>query len=168
MGIWKTHISWTKDFVRDNISIIEKNYKKFPFKNRWSADGTNVHTVHSDDRDGSECINFSFLGKEYEKVVKKFSKDNNLNGEYKIGDIWYNYYKNGQYQTPHKHQGEFAAIHYLKFNRYNHSVTKFMDSELKMPFVREGTLVIFPAHYMHYVEPQTSNIPRLTVSFGFY
>ena len=168
MKIWKTYVPWTKNFVKDNISIIESNYNNFPFKNRWSADGTNVHTVHSDDEDVNQYINFSFLGKEYEKIVKKFSKDNNLKDDYRIGDIWYNYYKKGQYQTPHKHQGKFAAIHYLKFDRFNHSLTKFMDPEVRMPFVREGTLVIFPAEYMHYVEPQTSNIPRLTVSFGFH
>ena len=167
MKIWKTYVPWTKDFVKDNINIIERNYRDYPFQNRWSADGTNVHTGHSDDEDRRRYINYYFLGKEYEKIVERFCKENNVKQHYRIGDIWYNYYRGGQYQTPHTHEGDFTAVHYLKFNRFKHSTTKFVDPTIRMPFIREGTLIIFPATYAHYVKPQKSEDSRLTIAFGF-
>ena len=115
MRLHKRHLRWTKEFVKKNINIIEQNYSLHPYKNKWNC---YVHTVHDYETENVYMIDYKFLRKEYEKlsadVAKKYGIEN-----YSLSDIWYNYYKRGQYQEPHTHlglnndikAGGFTAVH---------------------------------------------------------
>ncbi len=152
---------WTKKFVQDNIAIIEKNHKLYPHRNKWDCD---CHVTYEDDRDVYP-INYDFLRTNYTAVCAKFALENNLTHVY-LGEVWYSYYKEGQYQEPHVHESQWTAIHYLKYNRFKHSRTRFTDPKIKSPHVREGDIVIFPGTYEHYVKKNKSTTPRLTIAFG--
>jgi len=161
MSFWKVHLPWTKKFVKDNIGIIEQGYNLFPTRNNWNC---NVHTIYEDDNDVPQ-IDYGFLRKEYVAVCAEFAKERKLKRVF-LGEVWYNYYKKSQYQESHVHEGDYTAVHYLKFNRFKHPPTKFTDPKLKSPRVREGDLIVFPANYEHYVEECKSRESRLTIAFG--
>ena len=163
---YRRRLWWTNRFVKNNINIIESNYSKFPNRNRWNCD---CHVIHDDDYD-VQSINFPFLREQYQKVIEGFCKKENLK-LYSIGDLWYNYYKTGQYQEPHNHQGgekSFTAVHYMIFNNKHHSGTKFSDSDIVAPKVKQGDILFFPANWSHYVPFNETTIPRLTLAFTFH
>ena len=155
------NIDWTENFVKENISIIEKNYSLFPNRNRWDC---NCHVIHDDDFD-VEPIDFEFLHKEYEKIAFNFCQQKKVNLEY-ISDIWYNYYKYNQYQESHTHgMNGYTVVHYLIFDSKYHHPTKFTDKYKNYPQVKCGDMLIFPASYEHYVPGNKSTVPRLTTAF---
>jgi hypothetical protein len=162
------NLKWTRKFVQNNIKIIEENHKLFPHRNRWNCD---CHVIHDDDFDVTQ-INFSFLRNEYEKVVNELINELNKiqNTELShISDIWYNYYKRGQYQEPHIHGTAdiyaYTAVHYLIYDKKYHSKTEFTDKNIICPQVTQGDILFFPSNLEHYVLENTSNVPRLTVAF---
>jgi hypothetical protein len=157
---YKTNLSWTKKFVKDNIVNIEKNYSLYPNKNRWDC---NCHVVHDDDK-GMNLINYSFLRKKYEKICVEVCKKYNID-KYHLSDIWYNYYKRNQYQEPHIHEGNggLTAVHYLIFDSKKHSKTCF--NNLEAPEVKEGDILFFPDNLKHFVPENKTDSPRLTVAF---
>lgn len=164
-NFYKDKLPWTRKFVRNNIKIIESNYSRFPTRNRWNC---NCHVIHNDDHDAL-MIDYSFLREEYTKVCKKFCYENDY--EFiDLSDIWYNYYKTGQYQEPHAHESgdkSFTAVHYLIFDKKKHSQTQFCDPTIVAPKVNQGDIIFFPASWEHYVPGNTSTSPRLTVAFTF-
>lgn len=102
---------------------------------------------------------------------------------------WFNYYENGEFQEEHDHVGlsfnepdaHFSAIHFLQFDPNRHVPVVFLDSLSKLnrrytdsykyiPEIREGDLLIFPAHLSHYVKPSepTPDYPRITVAFNLH
>jgi len=157
---YKTNLSWTNKFVKDNIRNIEKNYSLYPNKNRWEC---NCHTIHDDDGNVYP-INYSFLRKEYEKIAIEVCKNYNIN-EYYLSDIWYNYYKKEQYQEPHIHDGNggVTAVHYLIFDAKKHSKTCF--NNIETPNINEGDILFFPDNLEHFVPENKTDSPRLTVAF---
>ncbi len=173
-NFYKDRLDWTGKFINESLSIIESNYSRFPTRNRWNC---NCHAIHDNDYDAL-MIDYSFLRKEYTKVCKKFCSKNGyeLVG---LSDIWYNYYKTGQYQEPHNHLGKvsinqmrpefklFTAVHYMIFDNEHHSVTQFCDPNIIVPKVDWADIIFFPATWMHYVTENTSNFPRLTTAFTF-
>ncbi len=173
--ILKYHLDWTSDFVKNNIYNIENNYSLYPFRNKWNC---NVHTIHdyeSEERaraldlvpDTSlHSIDYKFLRKEYEKLAVKVTKKLGIK-EYELGDIWYNYYKQGQYQESHTHDGNggFTAVHYLIFDPQYHTPTLFDDPKIKSPRVKSGDIIFFSNSSSHYVPRNETDKPRLTVAF---
>ena len=157
---YKTNLNWTKKFVESNIDNIEKNYILYPNKNKWNC---NCHVIHDYDKDVN-FINYSFLRKKYEKLIKTVSKKYKIK-KYCLSDIWYNYYKKEQYQEPHTHDGNggLTAVHYLIFNPKKHSKTFFKNIE--SPNIIEGDILFFPDNLEHFVLQNKTNFPRLTVAF---
>ena len=161
---WKKNLSWSNQFVSNNINSIEQNYEKYPTRNRWNC---NCHVIHDDDFDENIIpINYGFLREEYTKVCGVFLREKNIDFDFHLGDIWYNYYKFGQFQEPHVHGSTFTVVHYLIYDKEKHSKTIFTDNVIKLPDISQGDIVIFPGFYEHFVEKNTSNTPRLTVAFG--
>ena len=169
LRLYKRHLRWTKEFVENNIGTIEQNYSLHPYKNKWKC---NVHSVHDYETENVYMIDYKFLRKEYEKVAADAAKKYGIE-KYGLGDIWYNYYKKGQYQEPHNHLGKyneittkgFTAVHYLIFDPKYHSPTKFTDRKLKSLDVEVGDIIFFSNDVGHYVPKNTSNKPRLTTAF---
>jgi hypothetical protein len=159
---YKKNLYWTKEFIKNNINIIEKNYSLYPNRNRWNC---NCHVIHDNDKD-VQLINYSFLRKKYEKITKEVCKLFKIKN-YALSDIWYNYYKKSQYQEPHIHEGQggLTAVHYLIFNSKNHSKTCFTDLKIKPPKIKSGDILFFPDNLEHYVPENKTEEPRLTVAF---
>ena len=160
--IYKRHLRWTDDFVKNNIYNIEKNYSLYPTRNRWNC---NCHVIHDNDIDVNP-IDYNFLRKEYERLTMDVSRKYGMK-KYSLSDIWYNYYKEGQYQDAHDHEGNggLTAVHYLIFDSKYHSPTLFDDPTIKSPKVKRGDIIFFPDSWMHYVPRNETNKPRLTVAF---
>ena len=159
---YQKNLSWTPNFVQKNIDIIERNYEKFPSRNRWNC---NCHVIHDNDLD-AEPIDFEFLRSEYENQVILFCESRGL--KFKgLGPIWYNYYKSGQYQEPHVHEGSYTFIHYMIFDNSQHSSTKFTDDSIESPKINQGDILIFDGELEHYVPANSCTSPRLTVAFTF-
>lgn len=109
-------------------------------------------------------------------------------------NFWYNLSFKGSYQEVHDHLGgptpiSYAAIHYVVFDKNEHSSTVFynpLESILKtlqptakeklLPTdfqslqgalnVEEGDLIIFPSYVPHSVMTQVSERLRITVAFN--
>ena len=164
-NIYRYHIDWTETFYKNNIDIIERNYSRFPNRNKWNC---NCHVIHDDDYD-AEMINFRFLRKCYSEIIGEFCGQQNYNSV-TMYDIWYNYYKTGQYQETHTHGSRhvkgFAIVHYILYNEIYHEPTRFTDPNIKLPEIKQGDFLIIPSNYEHYVLENKSNIPRLTTAFS--
>ena len=163
MRIYKRNLKWTKEFVKNNINIIEENYSLHPYKNKWKC---NVHTVHDYETENVYPIDYKFLRRKYEDIVKDVVKKYDI-VNYHLSDIWYNYYKEGQFQEPHTHNGDggLTAVHYLIFDPKYHSTTKFTDPNIKSPRIRCGDIIFFPDDAEHYVPVNETDKPRLTTAF---
>jgi len=158
---YKTHLNWTNEFVENNIQVIEDNYSMWPTRNRWNC---NVHAVHDNDED-VPGIDFTYLRNKYEDLAVEVAKHYNMK-EYHLSDLWYNYYKEGQYQEPHMHDGHggVTAVHYMLFDPKEHNLTEFTDGD-KSPDIQQGDILFFDCHKEHYVPQSNSTKPRLTVAF---
>ena len=119
MKLYKRHLKWTNEFVKNNISIIEKNYSLYPSRTQWNNMTVydkeshkfvdiweDVHSVHDYEMKDIYRIDYKFLRQQYTKVTEDVTREYGLE-KYGISDIWYNYYKKGQYQIPHKHLGPY-------------------------------------------------------------
>lgn len=107
-------------------------------------------------------------------------------GNFYISEIWYNAYKNHQYQNPHKHNNLnrkntiFSGIWYLKYNPSIHSSTRFFNPNFDLdknliqnnkhlcfsPEVEENDIIIFPSNVEHDVPKQSCDDLRITVAFN--
>jgi len=108
-------------------------------------------------------------------------------GKFFISEVWYNAYKESQYQHAHRHHNFeidnkviFSAVWYLKFNCLEHTPTRFYNpnfdfdvermkntSEMNFtPDIVENDLIIFPAVIKHDVPKQTSDNLRITIAFN--
>ena len=161
--VYKRRLRWTNQFVKDNIDIIEKNYDLHPEKNKWEC---NVHSIHDYETQSVYRINYRFLREKYENIVKDVVRKYGITN-YHLSDIWYNYYKKGQFQEPHTHLGNggLTAVHYLIFDPRCHSVTKFTDSNIKSPRIGCGDIIFFRDDAEHYVPANETTKPRLTIAF---
>ena len=131
--------------------------------------------------------NFHKIYREY--VGRMFDKPVNLS----LGDIWFNYYINGEYQEVHTHVAQnslggntqYSCIHFISYDDELHQPVKFVDPNESLrclsfsmnsenydsqyaPKIREGDLIMFPSYLQHFVPPSdpTPNKPRITVSMN--
>ena len=130
------------------------------------ADDREEETVHDYEEHSVYKIDYTFLRKQYENIAKDVIRKYDIN-DYYLSDIWYNYYKEGQFQEPHVHDGNggLTAVHYLIFDHKYHSPTLFTDSTIRPLRVRCGDIVFFPNDVEHYVPENQTDKPRLTIAF---
>jgi hypothetical protein len=125
-----------------------------------------------------------------ENIIEFLSCINFPKCQIEVLDPWYNLYCKGQYQEIHHHSyvpnTYFSAVHFLKYNPkfhkplvvHNHnrvftdmftlgksSNMNYWDSQHVID-VEEGDIVIFPSTLEHYVQPQTTEEYRVTISFN--
>ena len=150
----------------------------------WSTD--RILTSFGTD---SEIIdrNKTLLEREYRNcILDIFDREVDFN----FLDMWYNVYRDGEYQEEHDHLGNpfyhshFSFIHFLSFDNTIHRPPEFKDplaqirnlcfelestgcKELYIPRVSEGEVLMFPSYLMHCVRPsKPSDYPRITISFN--
>lgn len=115
----------------------------------------------------------------YDEYFAKFNLKCNMN----LIDIWYNEYKNSQYQERHHHlPADVSCIHYIKldashygttfinpYNLYNasNSLMNYKSPYTFTPFVEEGDMVIFPSYLEHFVRVQDTDQQRVTLSWNY-
>lgn len=110
--------------------------------------------------------------------------------ELDFNDMWYNVYRDGEYQEEHDHlgnpfhQSHFSFIHFLSYDNKIHRPPEFKDplsqirnlsfelesfgcGEIYAPKVREGDILMFPSYLLHSVPPgSATEYPRITISFN--
>ena len=93
---------------------------------------------------------------------------------FKIEDIWTVEYHTGQYHSIHTHgNGNLSAILYFDQDEIEHSSTHFVvgtdyinnTTEIVSPPIKEGEIIIFPSHILHFTTPNNSKKTRRIISF---
>jgi len=125
---------------------------------------------------------------EIDRVVQKSVEQFGVEdlGKFYIAEMWYNAYKNRQYQHMHDHSNNnnmlFSGIYYMKYNEKQHSATRFYNPHFKInydktiiqknsffvkqPEIKENDVFIFPSNVVHDVLPQESDDLRITIAFN--
>jgi uncharacterized protein (TIGR02466 family) len=160
-------VAWSKQ---------DKGVKKTNM-NGWHSQ-TNMH----------EMPQFKLLVDELFKMQYEIYKEEWLDRDPKIGNMWANINYPGGYNRPHVHPNcLYSGVYYVK-TPPNCGNIAFYDPrpgvQLKMPIRKEGQppkhlwrevqlnaiegrIIMFPAWLWHNVEPNESNDIRISVSFNF-
>ena len=91
-------------------------------------------------------------------------------------DMWFQTALKGMSHGCHNHGASgWSSVIYLDYDDKIHSPTKFYSPfnnpwngklEDYLPPVKEGDMVIFPAHITHEAEDNTSDVPRTIISYN--
>jgi len=121
-------------------------------------------------------------------VMKEIWKEEWLDREPVLGNMWANINQPGGYNRPHIHPNSlFSGVYYIKTplncgklicNDPRPGIQTVMPARIKGTppkhlwrechlDVKEGRIIIFPAWVWHCVEPNESNDIRISVSFNF-
>lgn len=188
--LYHTNVRENSVIQREILSSIQKCYeeKELPIPNGWLTDKLTT----SFDKDE---LNHKIFESEkiHELYVKYVSSVFDKPVSFSLEDMWFNYYIDGEYQEEHHHINptpflppvHFSCVHYLKFDKEEHTATTFHDpistlrahsfemesnycKENWTPKVEEGDLLIFPSYLVHHVKKSkpTPNNPRITVAFN--
>ena len=165
IDIKENYYSHLKDIVRDSNDTIVK---------RWNC---NVRTTYNFTVD---CLwDEYFLDNVVWKPMDQMLEEVNLNHypkNSKIGGIWANFYKGGEFQESHDHVGSshnyFSGIYILdqtgpnktSFFSNNYGILDSCIHTKDMDDIKEGTVIIFPSNLLHYVNPVEDE--RCTISFN--
>lgn len=188
--LYHTNVRENSVIQREVLASIQKCYeeKELPIPDGWLTDKLTT----SFDRDE---LNHKIFESEkiHELYVKYVSSVFDKPVSFSLEDMWFNYYIDGEYQEEHHHINptpflppvHFSCVHYLKFDKEEHTATTFHDpistlrahsfemesnycKENWTPKVEEGDLLIFPSYLVHHVKKSkpTPNNPRITVAFN--
>ena len=192
----KTNVKDDFDLLRKELlDTILTNYNNKNNNCTWWGVNTDEQTRTTDRSVLLEEIDYEKILPIYEKYLNEYNK-RNLNKEFKaeIYNIWYVAYGKGKGATLHQHStggaslGEFAGIHFFKFNpKLHNSVTfasinriqnryytknnaKFKDvnyfDEEYTPDAIQDDLILFPIDLWHKVENNQSDEVRITICFN--
>ena len=95
------------------------------------------------------------------KVNRSFSL-RKWDGHFDGYDIWTNFAYKGDDNPQHNHAGFLSGVIYYK----NHKHPTIFDQYNCAYEGLDGTMVMFPSHVLHHVEPQTANKERITLAFN--
>ena len=95
------------------------------------------------------------------KVNRSFSL-RKWDGHFDGYDIWTNFAYKGDDNPQHNHAGFLSGVIYYK----NHRHPTVFDNYGVGYEGLDGTMVMFPSHVLHHVEPQTANKERITLAFN--
>jgi hypothetical protein len=109
----------------------------------------------------------------FEDELGEFGQELKLES-FKIEDMWTVEYHTGQYHSIHTHgNGNLSAILYFDQDEIEHSSTHFVvgtdyinnTTEIVSPPIKEGEIIIFPSHILHFTTPNNSKKTRRIISF---
>jgi len=184
VSIFRTQIYNNEKLKSYLVGDILESVDELTIPKDWSTD--RILTSFETDNNVIEK-NRAVLEREYRNcILDIFDKEVDFNFQ----DMWYNVYRDGEYQEDHDHlgnpfyQSHFSFIHFLSFDNTIHRPPEFKDplaqirnlsfelescgcKELYIPKVCEGDVLMFPSYLIHSVRPsKPSNYPRITVSFN--
>jgi hypothetical protein len=133
--IWKTRIAPELYNKQEIIDVINDNYRKMPYRDKWSPQAKALH--HSfDDLDNPSMItpDFSKVQSQYADLITTFMNENRITGCCETNITNYTVINNEQYMHPHVHLSPkndvaFAAVHYISFDPACHSPLVFHNSD---------------------------------------
>jgi hypothetical protein len=185
--IFKTKAGDNDILKKTLVEDILKNADSLIIPEDWTTN--KLITSFSGEPVGREVIkkNRELLDKTYLNCAKDiFDKEI----EIKFNSMWYNVYRDGEYQEEHDHLGSifrpshFSFIHLLCFDKKNHQPPEFRDplsqlrhlsleldsnhcGEFHRADVEEGDVLMFPS-YLHHSVPvgKKTEYPRITISFN--
>jgi len=185
--IWKTKLHY--DGKENLIKKIEEKYHEQPnlTPKKWKC---NVHSSFEDKNNDDffllkENNLLDVIENKIHEFLSLYGEKINLHGDFSLSEIWYNVYKNNQFQEPHTHGGSiFSGCYYLKFNKHDHHQTQFYNPNYNLDYLKlennphfcfepdceEDDLIIFPSALKHGTKGvmQNSNDTRITISFNVY
>jgi uncharacterized protein (TIGR02466 family) len=148
---------------------------------------TNVNGWHSQ-TNMHELPQFKPLIDELFKMQHQIYKEEGLDRQPRLGNMWANINYKGGYNKPHIHPNSlFSGVYYVKtppncgkiiFNdprpgiqtsmpaRVEGQLPNYLWREVYLDTV-EGRIIMFPSWLWHCVEPNESNDIRISVSFNF-
>jgi hypothetical protein len=109
----------------------------------------------------------------FKDELEEFGQELKLES-FKIEDVWTVEYHTGQYHSIHTHgNGNLSAVLYFDQDEIEHSSTHFVvgtdyitnTTEIVSPPVKEGEIIIFPSHILHFTTPNNSKKTRRIISF---
>lgn len=154
--------------------LVENKEKYFNDFGTWDC---KVYTSFFDADKGMDILNmvpeiqnaiWTALDKMLEKVqLNSYPKQSH------ISLFWWNYYSKGHSQEVHQHCGtDFSGIYILKstdknktafYSAENH---RLLNKTILTDEVEEGSIILFPSHLPHYVNPIEDEQGRITVAFN--
>ena len=191
-----------KKYDKDKIiDIINNNYSKDSYRNLYDDNLSDLHHSFKDTKNKKfEDIDYKETGllSVYEDIFKNFvnkslkTKDKFL---YKFTIENYTATKNSQFMRSHQHlpHVDFATVHYLQYDKKNHSNTVFINSNDYGPYasfirknfsntcddkhidnsylfhnwkykVEEDDMIIFPSFLKHEIPKQKNEIDKLRIT----
>jgi hypothetical protein len=169
----KNHESNKKELIQNIIPNLDVT--KDQHKNKWRCDlNTEFFNISEESvlKYRNLIINdiYPALDKMFEELPLVPPKTS------EITSIWYNYYKDNQFQEVHNHVQEYkrpniSGIYLLKleeenqtiFYSYQSSLNGFVNPVRQIKAV-EGDILLFPSHLLHYVAPCSKE--RITIAFN--
>jgi uncharacterized protein (TIGR02466 family) len=114
-------------------------------------------------------------------AVHDFARQCNDLNTYECDLAWFNIYSANNFQEPHMHaNARYAAVYFAKapygsgslvlqnpYMQVNVEPNSKNDNPNWIYPALERTLIIFPAHIVHYVLPGSSTEPRISLAFNY-
>lgn len=179
----------------ENHNEIKKEYypkilnsqQKLQRKNKWLAKCT---TSFGHEEENNIFANDKFLNevvwKSFDDMLEKNLTCYSLPSQSYLYEVWFNTYKEGDFQEVHDHQGAnfikdnaihamtYSAIYLMHLEEKNKTVF-YQTSPCPGDYgknnfcyttehIEEGNIIFFPSNLLHYVLPCSKN--RCTVSFN--
>ena len=192
--------SFCSSFYLDSVSYPNREKLIYEIESKYDQNPTYKpdsweENVHTSIQYGSHKNNLEYFQKcgipldlvcVIDEKIQNFIDKEKLSsiGQFYISEMWYNAYKNGQYQHKHKHSNAennfFSGVFYLQFDEKEHSSTRFFNPYFDvnfeklednryftfLPKIKENDLIIFPSDVGHDVPHQHSSKLRITISFN--
>jgi len=163
---------WLNKTILEELSSAKENNKERTISNvgGYQVPGTNDKV-------------FTFLAEKIGKCLQQFYPLHNI--QLSLDEYWINENKKNNYNRLHIHPGsQFSGVYYvnapencgsIKFIRNDISSQylglieffKDSDSYINYTFIPyQGLMIIFPSNLQHEVEPNLSDLPRISIAFN--
>ena len=189
--IYKFHIDPNLYNKQSIIDIVEKNYQKNSYRNKFDSNSDIHHSYADFDNDDYDKPVLDKLTDVYNNTFTELIKKLQFKSfEYSLDNIVAT--KGSQYMAPHNHLpvADYSCIHYIKFNKDVHKPTTFRNpsmfakslhhikpkfkprinevdfsifSEKHFVLTAEDDMIIIPSYLEHQVDKSYNDEMRITI-----
>ena len=189
--IYKFHIDPNLYNKQSIIDIVEKNYQKNSYRNKFDSNSDIHHSYADFDNDDYDKPVLDKLTDVYNNTFTELIKKLQFKSfQYSLDNIVAT--KGSQYMAPHNHLpvADYSCIHYIKFNKDVHKPTTFRNpsmfakslhhikpkfkprinevdfsifSEKHFVLTTEDDMIIIPSYLEHQVDKSYDDEMRITI-----
>ena len=189
--IYKFHIDPNLYNKQSIIDIVEKNYQKNSYRNKFDSNSDIHHSYADFDNDDYDKPVLDKLTDVYNNTFTELIKKLQFKSfQYSLDNIVAT--KGSQYMAPHNHLpvADYSCIHYIKFNKDVHKPTTFRNpsmfakslhhikpkfkprinevdfsifSEKHFVLTTEDDMIIIPSYLEHQVDKSYNDEMRITI-----